>query len=102
MTFTCQECGSELLDECEKCPHRITKTTILGTNFYFCRCECGRPENSGHPLSPCMVWGCDEDEYAECQTEQYAILEGHRCAAYGYWLYRMHRLREGLPIEEVL
>lgn len=92
-----------MIKECRECPHRITKNSTFGP-FYFCRCECGRAENGAHPLSPCVLWACYDDQEQEepdCYTDEYAIMEGNRCSTYIFWLHRMHRLVDGLPLKEV-
>lgn len=84
----------ELPKTCQNCEH--LKNGPWG--FFICGCQCGKPENCGHPLSPCVLWdGCEEDPETgepitpECYEDEDAILEGHRCHSYIVWLHAMHR-----------
>lgn len=68
-----------MLEECEKCE---------GRSGSICDCRCGRPCNSGHPLSPCR--DCDDEEgEPECMTDDDYIMEGNRCITYCSWLHRI-------------
>lgn len=82
-------------DECSRCKYRTKKMSIWGGTFDVCRNECGEyHNNSGHPLSPCVQWDCKDEEDAECQTEEYAIIDGNRCSTYCAWLHFMRAHQE--------
>ena len=81
-----------MLSACEECPHRKTihHRNLPTLSWEVCANQCGEfCLNSGHPLSPCQLWECDDDEDAECETDEIAIIEGNRCVYYCKWLTLM-------------
>lgn len=98
---------------CRKCEKK--KKVHGATNgtqhswFYVCDCSCGHATlNGAHPLSPCRIdhdycvldhtsgapegYSFYEDEdLLECYTDEYAIMEGHRCSTYIAWLVTMRK-----------
>ena len=67
----------------------------MDIEFQVCDQSCGKhPANSGHPLSPCTQWGCEDDEDGpECYHDEDAIAEGNRCFMYCAWLNFMREMR---------
>lgn len=86
-----------MLSACEKCPHR---RTVHHKKFPTVRCEiCGNQcgefaRNGAHPLSPCVLWECEDDEDAICRTDETYIIEGNRCWIYCIWLTLMRKEEE--------
>lgn len=81
---------------CDNCERRKVIRNKIGMEFHVCDQSCGRhPANGGHPLSPCVQHGCDDgQEEPECYTDEWAIMEGHRCMEYCAWLNFMHDARK--------
>lgn len=79
------------IEECNKCEHKAQIRNKMGVMFEVCNCACGRAtKNSGHPLCPCNLLECwDQEEEPECETDEEAIMEGHRCLTYCAWLAMM-------------
>ena len=100
---------SNIAKECAECPHIIgTESHVLHNVAYYCRCECGRVLDDAHPLSPCVLeddcilYGASEDDDLWCYIDEDSIVSGNRCLQLRAWLYKMDKLKKGLPIEEVL
>lgn len=85
-------------DECENCEHRKTIVNKMGREFDVCKNQCGKFVNNGnHPLSPCILLECYDDEFGEppeCETDEIYIMEGNRCTTYCAWLHFMYRHQE--------
>lgn len=86
-----------MLSACEKCPHRKTvhHKKFPTVRWEICGNQCGEfARNGAHPLSPCVLYECEDDEDAICRTDEIYIIEGNRCAHYCSWLMRMRAEEE--------
>ncbi len=83
--------------------------------WMVCDCSCGEhAANGAHPLSPCEKKMCvfmdengriyDDQEqgefegYPECDVDEDAIFEGHRCIQYCGWLHAMSEYLQSLGL----
>lgn len=78
---------------CKGCEALQRRESRVGAVYFACDCRCGRPANSGHPLSPCVRF-CSEDEEPDCETCEEYLLDG-RCYTYCVWLDLMNQIRNG-------